>query len=170
MTPILHVRIPGEPVAQERHRFGGSPKQKRWHNYDPNAKDKRNFQWELKAAVPHLVPVKEKRLAIIIEIWSGKKAVERLIKVPGSRKRKRSGKFHYQTDWDNYGKFYCDALKEFAWDDDCWIEDGRVIVHRNALEPAVEILVWELAEKDYDSSAQMVPPVNSAVGSQKEKL
>lgn len=138
MNVILHVQIQGEPVAQERHRFGGNKSGRGWHNYDPNAKDKENFQWQLKAAVPKLVAAHEKRLAIIIEIWSAKKPVQKRIN------RKPTGKFHYQTDWDNYGKFYCDALNGVAWDDDSRIEDGRVIIHRGAPEPHVRILVWEL--------------------------
>lgn len=132
---ILHVKIPGEPIAQERHRWG------RHNNYDPNAKDKENFQWQIKAAVPTLKPVQDTRLGIFIEVWSGKAPVQTRIN------RKPTGRFHFQTDWDNYGKFYCDALTEIAWNDDCWIEDGRVLIHRQALEPAVKILVWELPAK-----------------------
>jgi hypothetical protein len=48
MKTVLHVRIPGEPHVQERHRWGQN------NNYDPSAKDKKAFQWELKAAAPTL--------------------------------------------------------------------------------------------------------------------
>jgi Holliday junction resolvase RusA-like endonuclease len=140
MKVILHVRIPGEPIAQKRHRFGGHRSGRGWHNYDPNEKDKENFQWQLKAAAPRLAKIENTRLAIIIEIWSAKPPVQKRIN------RQPTGKFHYETDWDNYGKFYCDALTGMAWDDDCWIEDGRVILHRHASVPAVDILVWELED------------------------
>jgi Holliday junction resolvase RusA-like endonuclease len=139
---LLHVRIPGEPVAQMRAKAGGSRFNKKMRLiprfYDPNEKDKEDFQWQIKAAVPTLRPVVRTRLGIFIEIWSAKPPVQKRIN------RKPTGEFRYVTDWDNYGKFYCDALKGMAWDDDCWIEDGRVVLHRQALEPAVKIMVWEL--------------------------
>lgn len=115
MTPILHVRIPGEPVAQERHRWA------KGHTYDPSAAAKKTFTWQVKAACPLLKPT-EARLAVIVEIWSRKKV----------------------GDVDNFFKFCADALTGLAWADDVQIEDGRCIVHRGALEPATEILVWEL--------------------------
>jgi Holliday junction resolvase RusA-like endonuclease len=150
MNYLLHVRVPGEPVAQERAKAGGMRLSKKLkfipRFYDPNEKDKETFQWQIKAACPRLKPVDAKPLGIFIEVWTGKKLVEETERIPGSKKRRRTGKFRYQTDWDNYGKFYCDALTGIAWDNDCWIEDGRVLIHRNALEPAVTIRVWELPQ------------------------
>jgi Holliday junction resolvase RusA-like endonuclease len=123
MNPILNITIPGEPIAQERHRWGAG------HNYDPNAKDKKVFQWLVKSAAPMLVP-SAKRLGVIFEVWTSK------------------GNIKTGGDWDNFGKFICDALNGLAWLDDSQIDDGRVVVHRGAQEPRVELLVWERGKDD----------------------
>lgn len=129
MSLILHLVIPGEPIAQERHRWG------RGHNYDPNARDKKNFQWQVKAACP-MLERQSGRLGIEIYVWSSKRPV----------KKRATGKMVFQTDWDNYAKFYCDALNGLAWDDDSQIEDGRVVVTRNSEDPRVKILLWKLED------------------------
>lgn len=115
---FLNIKIPGEPIAQERHRWGQG------HNYDPNAKDKKTFQWQVKAACPNLKPT-DKRLCMLLEVWSGKG----FIKTGG--------------DWDNFGKYVSDALNGIAYLDDSQIDDGRVIVHRASMEPRTEIIIWE---------------------------
>lgn len=123
--------IPGEPCVQQRHRTS------RQRNYDPSFDDKKDFRWKLIAACPNIKkqePVGDVRLGILINVWSGKKQA----------KDRKTKKLHYQTDWDNYGKFYSDALNDFLWQDDSQIDNGQVIVHRAAEVPRVEILVYEI--------------------------
>lgn len=143
MNTILHIRVPGEPHSQQRHRQGGFFRTKSGkivpRNYDPDSENKNIFRWQVKAASPMLKP-SEARLGIFITVWSTKKRVQKRDPVT----KRPTGKFAFQADWDNFAKFFCDALKGMAWIDDEQIDDGRVLVHREAAEGAVEILVWEL--------------------------
>jgi crossover junction endodeoxyribonuclease RusA len=123
---VLHIRIPGEPHVQERHRWG------KVNTYDPSAAAKEDFQWQVKAAAPTLKPSPHP-LGILITVWSTKKPI----------KKRKTGKLVFQTDWDNYGKFYSDAMNGLAYEDDSQIIDARVIVYRYCPEAAVEILLWE---------------------------
>ena len=141
MKTVLHVRIAGEPHAQERHSPGGWRQSKKTpgkivqFHYDPSAKDKTNFQWELKAAAPNLKPSPHP-LGCLITIWSQKNPV----------KKRKTGKLVFQTDFDNYAKFYTDAMNGFAYEDDSQIIDGRVIIYRYSAQAAVEILLWETGD------------------------
>ncbi len=116
MKLLLHVKIPGEPIAQERHRWG------KGRIYDPKAREKKTFAWQVKAACPGLVPT-DKLCGLILEIWST------------TRRRQ---------DWDNFGKFYSDACTGTVWIDDAQVLDARVIVHRGALEGSTELTIWEI--------------------------
>jgi Holliday junction resolvase RusA-like endonuclease len=119
VTPLLHVRIPGEPHSWERVGWN------RGRSFDPNREAKKAFQWQVKAASPNLRPATD-RLAVILTVWTKK------------------GRVKTAGDCDNFLKFCLDALNGLVWMDDSLIDDARVIVHRGALEPATEILVWEL--------------------------
>jgi Holliday junction resolvase RusA-like endonuclease len=119
MTPILHVTIPNYKLpAWER--VGWSAGRAR----DVQKEAKRTFQWQIRAAASGL-KVSTGRLGVILEVW---------ILANG----KRSG------DADNFFKFVGDAGQGMIWEDDGQIDDARVIVHRGALAPRVELLVWEL--------------------------
>ena len=134
---LLHVIIPGQPHAQQRHRWS------RGRIYDPSSEDKEAFQWQLKAACPTLKPELHARLGIRLIVWTAKHST--------------------QEDNDNFLKFYQDALsppkskhkrkkgesidlsKYFAaWGNDNQVDESYVRVRRGAANPKVEILVYEI--------------------------
>lgn len=154
---FLHVNIPGQPQVLERARAGGvvwSAKSKRYvpRFYDPNTDDKQNFQRLLQAACPRLKPELTARMGIKLTVWTGKIGAA-------------------NEDADNFLKFYMDALSppklpkgrkdepkidrrlrvikfltdSFAvWGNDNQVDEVYVRVWRGALQPRVQILVYEL--------------------------
>lgn len=118
MTPLLHVTIEGHPHTWERVGWG------RRGAFDKQKKEKENFRWFLKAASPMLTPNQNSRLGLILTVWTAKNTANQ--------------------DFDNFLKFYSDAMTGVVWKDDRQVDDGRVIVHRSAQDPRIEILVWEL--------------------------
>jgi len=139
---LLNVSIPGEPKAQARHRWG------RGRVYDPCSSDKDKFMWQLRAAVPALVPDVSSRIGIRVIVRTASKA----------------------TDGDNYLKFYMDALSPrrarqrvpkkmraqltaaaFAvWGNDNQIDVIQLRVVRGVSTEAlgVDILAWTVDDED----------------------
>jgi Holliday junction resolvase RusA-like endonuclease len=119
MTPLLHVKILGELPTWERVKWG------RHGAFDGQKREKKAFQWQVKAASP-MLKASAARLAMILEIWTKKSAV------------KTGG------DFDNWLKFVGDAGNGLIWLDDSQIDDARVIIHRKSVGPKIELLVWEM--------------------------
>jgi len=152
---LLHVTIPGQPHVQQRARVSGtiwSKKGKRFvpRFYDPNSEEKKTFQWQLKAACPTLKPELHARIGIRLDIWTAKHNAAK-------------------EDCDNFLKFVMDALsppkpkrkrkkgeppidlsKYFAaWGNDNQVDEAYVRIWRGALNPKVEIFVYELPEGEF---------------------
>jgi Holliday junction resolvase RusA-like endonuclease len=136
MKVLLNVSIPGEPQAQQRHRWG------KGRVYDPSAADKDNFRWQLRAAVPALRPNLTARIGVRITVYTDS----------------------WQHDADNFLKFYMDALspsrgkklpkklraqlmaQAFAiWGNDNQVDQVEITVHRNTAPGmgSVHIFVYE---------------------------
>ena len=142
---LLNVMIPGPPYAQQRHRWG------KGRVYDPSAKDKESFMWQVKAACPMLKPHLTARISVDLIIWTAS----------------------WTEDADNYLKFYMDALSPAkskkkhrikidqsnafaAWANDRQVDKINLDVVRGSLNEGVRILVQtvETPQKVLASNSQ----------------
>lgn len=130
MTPILHVRIPREPVQWKRHAGCGA------NSYNLNYGDKKTFRWEIQAASPMFRKNVNSRLGIKLTFWS--------TAAPIKKKGVEVSAVSYREDLDNMQKFIFDMGNDFIWGDDSQIDKVEAEVFRNSDSPAVEILVWEI--------------------------
>ena len=46
-----------------------------------------------------------------------------------------------RADWDNFHKLSMDALSGIVWEDDCQIEDARVLKRYDKANPRIEIAI-----------------------------
>jgi Holliday junction resolvase RusA-like endonuclease len=146
---LLHVRVPGEPYVQKRHRMVRTIKGVR--SYDPSSDDKVAFQKQLRLCYPRLTPMMTGRIGIRMRIWTTS----------------------WNEDGDNYLKFYMDAMspprfkkpqgmqqklwtktrtdmiaRSFAvWGNDNQLDKWDIEVERGNVQPRVEILVWVIEKK-----------------------
>ncbi len=135
---MIHLVIPGDPQAQQRHRTTKSG-----HTFTPTktADYKRLIVLAFQQKYPDFVPITQP-LVLLIKIYRhipqsvSKKKRERMM---GGRNRPAK-----TPDWDNFGKIVSDALNQVAYVDDKQVVTGMVekwYSDRPRLE--IEITRWE---------------------------
>lgn len=135
---MILYEIPGNPIPLKRHRHSGKK------CYDPQKKEKRSHQWQIKSLINGLFPA-HSAIKLVVEYH---------MPIPKSYSKRRAkecllGPHSKKPDLSNLLKFTEDAFNGLVWEDDsliCEIEAKKFY----SLTPKTVFKIEEVSVKIFE--------------------